>query len=315
MTPADPPQLVSKLRSQIVDTGAVVVVGQSSTIGTVLDPVRETTVRTVVVPQEGTSSSDLCGAVVAFEGFLVGDEELSEITVPATSTLCGNVVAHLAYAGGTTGVPKGVRVLHRNIIANVTQMIAQRAGSLPVLEDCGLLILEPIPDLDDSGVSPGHGSSVVVSPLFHAHALINMQSGDVACPRSASRHPGARPRVGPSGLVRGGTDRPTHPGSASRNVPAGADRGGLRPHRGDVRCDDCTRTHCGRIQDRQRRHASLRHAGRGVWDRRRIPFRAGETRRNLEGHADLQGLQRVSARDRGSPGAPPHRGSGGCRRS
>ncbi len=37
----------------------------------------------------------------------------------------------------------------------------------------GLVSLEPIDGLDIDGVVPGVGSTIVVSPLFHAHALIN----------------------------------------------------------------------------------------------------------------------------------------------
>jgi long-chain acyl-CoA synthetase len=86
----------------------------------------------------------------------------------------GADVAHLAYTGGTTGVPKAVRVLHRNVIANVTQMTAWRSGHLPVSDGVGTVTLTPTAGADDPGLRPGAATTVVVSPLFHAHALINM---------------------------------------------------------------------------------------------------------------------------------------------
>lgn len=81
-------------------------------------------------------------------------------------------VAHIVYTGGTTGIPKGVRVLHRNVVANVSQMVAWRAGHHLEVED-GRLELVPLPLTAVAGVVPGEGATVVVSPLFHAHALIN----------------------------------------------------------------------------------------------------------------------------------------------
>lgn len=81
-------------------------------------------------------------------------------------------VAHIVYTGGTTGVPKGVRVLHRNVVANVSQMVAWRAGHGLQVAD-RRLELDPFPVIGEPGVVVGEGATVVVSPLFHAHALIN----------------------------------------------------------------------------------------------------------------------------------------------
>lgn len=81
-------------------------------------------------------------------------------------------VAHIVYTGGTTGTPKGVRVLHRNVVANVSQMIAWRAGHGLRVSD-RRLELDPFPVTGEPGVVVGEGATVVVSPLFHAHALIN----------------------------------------------------------------------------------------------------------------------------------------------
>ena len=91
--------------------------------------------------------------------------------IPAT--VSPDDVAHIAYTGGTTGISKGVRVLHRNVLANVTQMCGWCAGTELVAGPDGLVTLEPIEGLDIAGVVPGTGSTIVVSPLFHAHALIN----------------------------------------------------------------------------------------------------------------------------------------------
>ncbi len=51
-------------------------------------------------------------------------------------------------------------------------MCGWRAGYQTVAKG-GLVSLEKIDGLDIAGVVPGEGSTIVVSPLFHAHALIN----------------------------------------------------------------------------------------------------------------------------------------------
>ncbi|MFC9981538.1 class I adenylate-forming enzyme family protein [Gordonia sp. NPDC127522] len=93
-------------------------------------------------------------------------------TAPPVSTSSDDV-AHLAFTGGTTGVSKGVRVLHRNVLGNVTPMIVWRAGHSVAVGTDGLLTLTP-PVGGEPGGGPracGDGRRV---PLFHAHALINM---------------------------------------------------------------------------------------------------------------------------------------------
>ena len=176
VTPVNPLQPVGGLRAQIVDTGAVAAVGHVSTVDTLTEAARSTGVRLVVV--SGTSGFDGPApdgvAVAGFTDFLVHSAVPTGLVASHPSGPGGNAVAHLAYTGGTTGIPKAVRVLQRNVVANVTQMTAQRAGMLPVVDHRGLLVLEPIAGLGDAAVSPGQGSTVVVSPLFHAHALINM---------------------------------------------------------------------------------------------------------------------------------------------
>ena len=65
----------------------------------------------------------MSGGVVDYDEFVSG--------APAEYTcldLTGDEVAHLAYTGGTTGVSKGVRVLHRNIVANLAQTMMARSG-------------------------------------------------------------------------------------------------------------------------------------------------------------------------------------------
>ena len=81
-------------------------------------------------------------------------------------------LAHLQMTGGTTGRPKGVRVLHRNLLAHGLQQTAWRTGHLPEIDTDGMLRLRPAAeDLADYPLTPGTGVQVCVAPLFHGLAL------------------------------------------------------------------------------------------------------------------------------------------------
>lgn len=178
VTLVNPLQPVPGLRRQIAETGAVVGFTQveqsarlrSAAVGTAL---------TTVVTVDGTANAPEGIDSVPLAEFVVGHE-----AAPPVSTTSDDV-AHLAFTGGTTGVSKGVRVLHRNVLGNVTQMIAWRAGHSVAVGTDGLLTLTPRSS-ENPGVVPGHAATVVVSPLFHAHALVNMSFLCCAVPRTSS---------------------------------------------------------------------------------------------------------------------------------
>ena len=113
VTLVNPLQPVPGLRNQIVETGAVAAFTQTAQRDKLRAAAVDTTLRTVVVVDDA-------GALDAF---------VAGYTAAPPVAVTGDDVAHLAYTGGTTGVSKGVRVLHRNVIANVTQMIGWRAGT------------------------------------------------------------------------------------------------------------------------------------------------------------------------------------------
>ncbi|WP_349826917.1 class I adenylate-forming enzyme family protein [Brevibacterium litoralis] len=82
-----------------------------------------------------------------------------------------DAVAHYAYTGGTTGKSKGVRVLHRNVLGNVTQMVAWRLHRRVARDADGRLELVPIEEAGDPFIRAGETASVQVPPLFHAQGL------------------------------------------------------------------------------------------------------------------------------------------------
>ncbi|ATD70082.1 MULTISPECIES: class I adenylate-forming enzyme family protein [Gordonia] len=166
VTLVNPLQPVPGLHRQIVETGAVAAFTQVEQSGRLLSAAVDSSLTTVVVV-DGSVEASVGVRAISLEEFTAGHSD-----APAVSVSSGDV-AHVAFTGGTTGVSKGVRVLHRNVLGNVTQMIGWRAGHAIEVGDDGLLRLTPR-EGSDRGVVPGDAATVVVSPLFHAHALINM---------------------------------------------------------------------------------------------------------------------------------------------
>ncbi|MEE2030536.1 class I adenylate-forming enzyme family protein [Rhodococcus chondri] len=167
VTLVNPLQPEPGLRRQIEETGAVAAVTQPQQLDTLLGATVGTNVALIAVVSDEAVTTGTPGTV-RFDDLLAGHPP-SFAPVP----MSGDDVAHIAYTGGTTGISKGVRVLHRNVLGNVTQMCGWRAGHRVVAGPDGLVSLEPIEGLNVAGVVPGVGSTIVVSPLFHAHALIN----------------------------------------------------------------------------------------------------------------------------------------------
>jgi long-chain acyl-CoA synthetase len=169
--PLEPPPA---LHRQLLDTGAKAAVTHPAHAAALREARTATSARTlVVVPPTACAPSE--GEQIAEKAELRADE-LVEVhsTTPPEVVVGPEDLAHLAYTGGTTGVPKGVRVLHRNVVANTAQMTAWRAAHLIAATGAGRCELRPIEGAPPAGVRPGEGVSVVVSPLYHAHALVNM---------------------------------------------------------------------------------------------------------------------------------------------
>lgn len=167
VAPVNPLLPEPELRRRIEETDAVAAVTGQQQFDTLLRAQADTTVGLIAVvsddPVRGGNP-----ATMRFSDVIAGQR-----TSFTPATVSPDDVAHIAYTGGTVVISKGVRVLHRNVLANVTQMCAWRAGCGLVTGPDGLVSLEPIEGLDIDGVVPGVGSTIVVSPLFHAHALIN----------------------------------------------------------------------------------------------------------------------------------------------
>ncbi len=170
VVPTNPLQPAAGLRAQILETGAVAALSHPQHLS-LLEEARQGTALQTLVVVPGTDVAPAPGDLPAGALTLAGLMEGQPTTRPDT-TAGPDDIAHLAYTGGTTGVPKAVRVLHRNVVSNVAQMAGWRAGHI-LGQDVHGATLRPLPDAAEAGVVPGDSVTVVISPMFHAHALIN----------------------------------------------------------------------------------------------------------------------------------------------
>ncbi|NMM89091.1 long-chain fatty acid--CoA ligase [Rhodococcus sp. SRB_17] len=169
VTLVNPLQPEPGLRKQIDETSAVAAVTQDAQLPTLLRASSGTSIRAIVTVRDSESSiHEQDPRIVTFDAFLAGlPTQFTPVSVG------GEGIAHIAFTGGTTGVSKGVRVLHRNVVGNITQMCGWRTGHELEVGVDGLVTPRPIDDLDVLGPTPGTGATIVVSPLFHAHSLLN----------------------------------------------------------------------------------------------------------------------------------------------
>jgi len=129
-----------ELKQQLADSGAVAIVIMENFAHKLVEVIGETQVRHVVVARLGDfvptlrrwafnfANSYIAHAVPAwrFDTFTMLQDACSRAPSRhyADAETPSNAVALLQYTGGTTGVPKGAMLTHRNLIANTLQCVA-----------------------------------------------------------------------------------------------------------------------------------------------------------------------------------------------
>ncbi|WP_438452859.1 class I adenylate-forming enzyme family protein [Streptomyces asiaticus] len=176
--PANPAQPARALRAQLADCSAAAVVTHPQPAPVLAEAIEGLPVRLVViVPPSESAPADrpddrakLFGrAGTTLEALVAGQStHPPDVLVPTDS------VAQYGYTGGTTGAPKGVRILHRNIVGNTIQVACWRSGALPGLDSEGGVVLNPLETSADYALPLGSCTALCVSPLFHALGLISL---------------------------------------------------------------------------------------------------------------------------------------------
>ncbi|MDI3419189.1 class I adenylate-forming enzyme family protein [Streptomyces luteolus] len=180
--PANPALPPAALAAQLADSGARAVVAHPASLASVYAADAPAPHLTVVVPgaagpaaQGPTAQAPTAAApppptgraVLAAESLLRYGHAERVLRRP-------DDLAHLAYTGGTTGRSKAVRVLHRNLLANIAQVAWFRGAARTVLVD-GLLGAEQDKERATAHHhAPGTATTLAVAPLFHAMGLIGL---------------------------------------------------------------------------------------------------------------------------------------------
>src|SRR5690349_12478032 len=146
-SPTNPLLPPAELAAQLADAGAKVLVTWERVLPVVRAAVPSTPVSTVVV----TGPAHVLDLDGRLEGLADGEVDLGELLGgdPTDRHLDAAVdpaedLAHLAYTGGTTGVSKGVELLHRNVVTNVLQSACWTSGGLPTLDAEGDVTVEQV---------------------------------------------------------------------------------------------------------------------------------------------------------------------------
>ncbi|MGY2082826.1 class I adenylate-forming enzyme family protein [Blastococcus sp. SYSU DS0539] len=181
-SPTNPLLPAADLAAQLSDAGAKVLVTWDQVLPFVRGALAQTPVQTVIV----TGEAHITDFAARLDGLEDSDVDLADLLAgdPTDRHLDAEVdvendLAHLAYTGGTTGVSKGVELVHRNVVTNVLQSGCWTSGSLPQLDEEGDVTLQQVLDEEEIATRLGEARIINLTPWFHAMGAIGYLNGMV----------------------------------------------------------------------------------------------------------------------------------------
>lgn len=182
-TMLNPLYTAEEMHRQLADAGARFVLTVPERLATVQEAVDGTPVEDIFVLGEGDGATP-------FQRLLLYDDPLPSVVISP------NDVAALPYSSGTTGLPKGVMLTHRNLIAAITT----RWVLLPAPEDDTAVCVTPLFHIAGISILNGTlhaGATLVLMPRFEFQTFLCLlqeyRATRTALPpsvvRELSRHP------------------------------------------------------------------------------------------------------------------------------
>ncbi|NGO74185.1 long-chain fatty acid--CoA ligase [Streptomyces sp. YC504] len=175
VVPVNPTQPALALRRQLDDSGAVAAFTHPAVAAQMSEAlVGSESVRRICLAPATAAAPAGDGAPVAFPIATVAFDDLMKAEAAPATAVNGDAVAHLAFTGGTTGVPKAVRVLHRNLFINVLQVGCWRSAALPHTDEQGRITLRHVPEARTAHHIPiGTATGISIAPLFHGMGMVS----------------------------------------------------------------------------------------------------------------------------------------------
>jgi len=165
---------------QLNDCGAETLISLDMFYSGISPIIPETKIKRVITTSIADTFSPIISPLKPIEKISIPDTldmaELLKKYEPHTALVDINPkkdLAHIAYTGGTTGLPKGVMITHFNAVTNVLQLGCWASGAKIEMED-GNIKQEYPPGVDpekDILLPPDQGISMVAVPWFHGMGI------------------------------------------------------------------------------------------------------------------------------------------------